>query len=55
MFLTSYEFVMPECFYRASTGAFNSGFPLKACGNDTSDLFIVDGIILVFRIMDGSK
>ena len=46
---------MLECFYRASTNLGQYGFPLKTCGNDTSGMFIADGVILAFRIMDGSK
>jgi hypothetical protein len=30
----SYQAVMPECLYRASTEAEKAGFPLNACGND---------------------
>ena len=40
---------MPECCYRASARVGQNGFLLKACGNDASDLFIVDGVILPFQ------
>ena len=38
---------MPECFYRASTGLYTYGFPLKARGNDNQNAHFqsVDEII----------